>query len=151
MNEPKIYNTISQLEGVTNFHERQITNQTEDITHFDYAFEFSNYKFLGTQVKSSLFTLNRFNLLFRYILKKDTTRLNVLETINQYNAERPLLKVCLSNMSGKNVEVTFSSDFISDDDKIVADQLIPLINIVASSPGDFVQYLNKKKIFLNDK
>ncbi|NWD89915.1 hypothetical protein [Pseudomonas sp. K5002] len=149
MNERNVYKVISSVEGVSNFHERETQSSAEDIVYYEFGFDFSDMKFFGTQITSPLFTLNRFNLLFRYTLKKETTKGNILEALNQYNLSRPLIKLVLTEMTGKKIEVKFSSDFISDDAMISGAQIVPIINIMAPSPGDFVTFLSKKKISLN--
>ncbi|MGE8436657.1 MAG: hypothetical protein ACN6P2_08975 [Pseudomonas palmensis] len=149
MRDRNIYNTISAMDGVSNFHERETPHSVEDITYYEFGFDFSDMRYIGSQITSPLFTLNRLNLLFRYTLKKDTTKANLLDAINKYNSERPLIKIALTEISGKKIEVTFSSDFIADDDKISASQMVPLVNIMAPSPEDFVRFLSQKKIILS--
>ncbi|WP_460371003.1 hypothetical protein ACOYXF_05065 [Pseudomonas sp. Tul1A2] len=149
MNERNLYNVISGIENVTNFHERETDRSAEDISYYEFGFDFAEMKFFGTQITSPLFTLNRFNLLFRYTLKKETTKGNILDALNEYNANRPLIKVTLMEITGKKFAIKFSSDFVSDDNVISEAQIVPLINILAPSPGDFVTFLSKKKISLS--
>ncbi|WP_443693625.1 hypothetical protein [Pseudomonas sp.] len=149
MNKQNLYNVISSIEGVTNFHERETDRSVDEITYHEFGFDFSEMKFFGTQITSPLFTLNRFNLLFRYTLKKETTKGNILDAINEYNSNRPLIKVILSEMTGKKFAIKFSSDFVNDDTAISDSQIVPLINILVPSPGDFVTFLSKKKISLS--
>ncbi|WP_406821527.1 hypothetical protein ACJA3S_08780 [Pseudomonas sp. KnCO4] len=143
--ESNIYKLLQNTSDISNLHEIE-TKNIEDSTYFDYSFNFSGMKFLGSQISNPLFTLNKMTVLFRYDLKKETTRAAILETLNTYNAERPLMNATLANYQGKKVTIAFSSDFICDDKAINERQIVPLINIMAPSPIDFVNYLEKKKI-----
>ncbi|PBP70534.1 hypothetical protein [Pseudomonas syringae] len=146
--ERSIYKTLENIQGITNFHEREAATSVGDIDYYEFGFDFSDMKYFGTQIQSPLFTLNRIILLFAYTLKKETTKSNILDAINQYNLERPLIKLSLRKVRGKQIQVTFSSDFIADDTLITERQIIPLINILAPSPADFVEFLSHKKISL---
>ncbi|GEM_PF-3847854 len=148
MTERNIFNIIKKIEGVSNFDLRN-SRSSDDINYFDFAFEFSDYRYVGTQAISPLFTVNKISLTFRYTLKKETTKLKILEAINQYNIDRPILKVSLNELTTKTMEISFAADFINDDQKIDESQIIPIINIMASCPADFVGHLNRKKIILN--
>lgn len=143
--ESKIYKILQGIENVSNLHASE-TQTLEENVYFDFNFSFSGMKFLGNQVTNQLFTLNKMTVLFRYELKKSTTRSNVLEAINNYNAERPLINATLGGLQGKKITIVFSSQFISDDEEISERMIIPLINIMAPSPLDFVNFLEKNKI-----
>jgi hypothetical protein len=145
-----IHKTLVNIEGISDFKERD-TIFSEDVNYYNFSFVFTGMTFVGSQISSPLFTLNRFSLPFRFTLKKDTTKANVLDAINQYNLERPLMKVFLTNMSGKKIELSFSADFINNDNDIKESQLLPLVNIMGPSPSDFVKYLNQKNISISLK
>lgn len=143
-----IYETLTKVEGVSDFEERNFSSE-DSINYFRFTFAFSSMKFMGKQIISPLFTLNQFNLPFRYTLKKDTTKAAILDAINEYNKIRPIMKLTLLEIKGKKIEVLFSSDFICEDSKINNDMLVPLVNIMAPSPVDFVDFLTQKKIFIS--
>ena len=151
MTERTIYKALKETEGVSDFEERGTYAQDDTITHFNFTFKFATMRFMGTQISSPLFTLNKFNLPFRYTLKKETTRAAILDTINNYNTSRPIMKLILLSIKGKKVEVLFSSDFICKDAQITSELLIPVVNIMAPSPSDFIDFLNEKKITISDK
>ncbi len=148
MIERKIYKAISKIEGVSEFVKRD-DRLIAELAFHEFNFEFAGMKFAGSQVESPLFTLNRLNLLFGYTLKKDTTKLNILEAINQYNINRPLLKITLTKLQGKKLNIVFSSDFIGNDNDISENQLEALVKILSPTPMDFGNYLNHKKILLS--
>lgn len=151
MTERTIYRALTDIEGVSEFEERNSYEQDGEIYHHNFTFKFSSMRFMGTQISSPLFTLNKFNLPFRYTLKKATTRAAILDAINDYNTSRPIMKITLLAIKGKNVEVLFSSDFICEDSQIKSEILIPVVNIMAPSPSDFIDFLNEKKITISDK
>ncbi|WP_342653503.1 hypothetical protein [Pseudomonas sp. F3-2] len=150
MTTQNLFEVLEQVEDVTNFQVRE-SEEMEDIVFYDFAFDFSDIKFVGRQIVSPLFTLNTFNLHFEYVLKKEATKLSILEAVNKYNADRPLLKVALAKYKGRKLELKFSSDFICDDAKIVQGQMEALVKIMAPTPNDFVRYLTQKKIFLTQE
>lgn len=143
--DSNLYKLLQKNEEVSNLHE--IEEKTiEEISYFDFGFDFANMKFLGTQVTNPLFTLNKLTLVFVYNLKKETTRATIFDALNDYNGERPLTKATLSNYKGKKIKIIFSSEFISDDQAIDNRLVEPLINIMAPCAIDFVNFLERKKI-----
>lgn len=148
--ERNIHKVLSEMEDISNLHTRDSSTPVDDITHHPFGFDFSNMKYFGSQVQSPLFTLNRLKLIFRYSLKKETTKVNILEAVNNYNSDIPLIKISLKKHSGKSIETEFSIDFLMDDSAITEEQLIPIINILAPCPSDFVKFLGEKKIYLTE-
>lgn len=145
MNDRNIHTTLVKIKDITNFHIRETTD-AEEINFYSFAFDFLDLKFYGSQIKSPLFTLNRFSLMFVFNLKKDVTKLAILEALNQYNLDTPLIKTELIRLRGKKLEINLSSDFINNDNEITQNQLEATINILSATPEDFGKHLTQRKI-----
>lgn len=145
MNDRNIQAILEKFENITNFHIRT-TSDADEINYYGFGFDFLDLKYAGSQIKSPLFTLNRFNLMFVFSLKKELTKLAVLEAINQYNVDTPLIKTELIKLRGKKLEINFSTDFINNDNEITLNQLEAVVNILSATPDDFGKHLNQRKI-----
>ncbi|MCJ8176436.1 YbjN domain-containing protein [Pseudomonas viridiflava] len=148
MTDRNIQTTLVKFEDITNFQVRR-TADADQMNFYDFGFDFSELRYSGSQIKSPLFTLNRFSVMFVFFLKKEVTKLAILEAINQYNAETPLTKTELMRFRGKKLEVNFSIDFINNDEDITTNQLEAVVNIMSATPEDFGKHLLERKIAIS--
>ena len=149
----KLHEVIGKVQGVTGLVEaaRREVENTQELSIYDFTFDFSLMKFQCTQIVSGLFTMNKMQVLFRYKIRKEVTRLSVLEAINDFNEARPLLKAVYGSNNGKNIDVVFSTDFIADDDAIIEKNIAPLISIMSSCPSGLMSFMKNKKISIVEK
>lgn len=148
MNKLNFIDILESISGVSKI-EGPHKNERDEITYYEFGFEYAALNIRAHQVINPLFTLNKLLLPFRYNIKKETTKLNILEAINNYNIIRPLLKANLINRTSKTIEIHFSTEFINEDKNITKDQIYALINIITASPLDFTTQLDEKKININ--
>ena len=73
MTDRNIQTTLVKFEDITNFQVRR-TADADQMNFYDFGFDFSELRYSGSQIKSPLFTLNRFSVMFVFFLKKEVTR-----------------------------------------------------------------------------